>query len=140
MIVALLEAVSLGLIGALHMYWAFGGRWAADVAVPSLESRPLTSVFKPTPGATLAVAGLLFLAALVVLERSGWTVGVLPAWMSGLGIWVLSAVFVARSLGEFRYVGWFKRVKTTRFAVYDTRVFTPLTTLLAISSVFVALS
>jgi hypothetical protein len=39
---------------------------------------------------------------------------------------VLAALFGARAIGERRYVGFFKRVRGTAFAWWDTRVFSPL--------------
>ena len=35
-------------------------------------------------------------------------------------------MFAARAIGERRYVGFFKRVRTTEFAWWDTRVYSPL--------------
>jgi lysylphosphatidylglycerol synthetase-like protein (DUF2156 family) len=138
-LVGLLEALVLSAIAVLHVYWALGGRWGADVAVPSREHEATRAVFTPPPAVTLVVAGLLAGAALVALEGSGWT-RVLPAWMATLGIWVLSVVFALRSIGEFRYVGLFKRVRNTPFARLDSSAFTPLTIALSLSSVLIALS
>jgi Protein of unknown function (DUF3995) len=140
MLLGLLEALILAAIGVLHVYWAFGGRWGSDIVVPKLEARPDQNVFTPTPIATLVIAALLLIAAIIVLERSGWTANLLPAWVTTLGIWALAFVFAARSIGDFRYVGWFKRVRDTRFATADTRAFTPLTTLLSLSSLLLASS
>jgi hypothetical protein len=39
---------------------------------------------------------------------------------------VLAVLFGGRAIGERRYVGFFKRVRGTTFAWWDTRVFSPL--------------
>ena len=44
--------------------------------------------------------------------------------------WLMAAAFLLRSVGDFRYVGVFKRVAHTRFAYWDTRLFVPICLLL----------
>jgi hypothetical protein len=39
--------------------------------------------------------------------------------------WILSGIFILRGIGEFNAVGLFKKIKTSEFAYYDTRVYTP---------------
>jgi hypothetical protein len=60
-------AVLLGL-GALHAYWASGGRWGADVAITKCNGRP---IFVPRPSSTLMVSVLLCIEALGLLGRLG---------------------------------------------------------------------
>jgi Protein of unknown function (DUF3995) len=136
---ALLEVSVLVLIATIHLYWTLGGRWAASAVVPTRAGSNDRALFPTPPLASLAVAVLLLIAAWIVLERLGWT-QVLPAWIGQVGIWGIVAAFGLRSLGEFRYVGWFKRVTGTRFARLDTQIFTPLTTALALSSLVLALA
>ena len=49
-----------------------------------------------------------------------------PSWVPRFGIWVLAAVFALRAIGDFRYIGIFKRVRGTRFARNDSLYFSPL--------------
>ncbi|HPG26670.1 MAG TPA: DUF3995 domain-containing protein, partial [Myxococcota bacterium] len=67
-----------------------------------------------------------------------WTPG-LPPWVARVGIWALAVLFALRAIGEFRYVGFFKRVRDTRFARLDTLVFSPLCATIAILSIALAL-
>jgi len=46
--------------------------------------------------------------------------------------WVLAALFLIRAVGEFRYVGFFKSVRDTRFATWDSWLFSPLCLLIAV--------
>ncbi|MDD5051268.1 MAG: DUF3995 domain-containing protein [Sulfuricurvum sp.] len=39
--------------------------------------------------------------------------------------WIISTIFILRSIGEFNTVGLFKKIKTSKFAYYDTRLYTP---------------
>jgi hypothetical protein len=46
-------------------------------------------------------------------------------------VWLCASAFSLRVIGDFRYVGLFKSIRGTRFAHYDTLVFTPLCLFLA---------
>jgi hypothetical protein len=48
-------------------------------------------------------------------------------------------VFAVRAVGDFRYCGFFKRVKGTAFARKDTLIFSPLCTLLAALALWLSL-
>jgi hypothetical protein len=124
-------------LSALHVYWALGGTWAGAAAVPEVNGRP---AFRPGPGATLVVAALLALAALVVLARAGAipAPGV-PAWLVAFAAWVLTLVLAARVVGNLRTFGLFKRVRGTRFARLDSLVYTPLCAALALGCLKMAL-
>lgn len=116
------------LLAALHFYWAAAGSGGLEGVVPSDGGRPLL-----TPGKTacVVVGMALLAAALVAALRAGLVSLGLPAWMPRLGIWALAAIFAARAVGEFRYVGFFKRVRGTLFARRDTWLYSPLCVVLA---------
>ncbi|WP_373072949.1 DUF3995 domain-containing protein [Sulfurimonas sp.] len=46
--------------------------------------------------------------------------------------WIISAVFTLRSVGDFNMVGFFKKIKDTEFAIYDTKYFSPLCLILGV--------
>jgi hypothetical protein len=118
--IGILTACIVLALSALHIYWAVGGRWGSDVAVPS-HAASQTALLRPSPALTLAVALALAIAAVLVLLNFYWPVPIVK-----LGTWGLAGVFLLRSIGEFRYTGLFKTVKDTPFARYDTAYFTPL--------------
>ena len=131
-------AIVFALLSALHIYWAFGGRFGAIAALPERDGSPL---FRPGLASTLVVAGLLASAALLVLAHAGRGPGVhLPPWMVTLGVPVIAVVMLARSVGDFRYIGFFKKVRDTRFAQLDTRYFSPIALLLGASTALIAWS
>jgi hypothetical protein len=125
----------LAVLGLIHAFWAWRGVSGRSVAVPERAGRPL---FAPSRGATLAVAGGLFGGALTLLAQAGliW-LPVPPAWPRW-GAFALASVFALRAVGEFRYVGLFKQVRGTRFARWDTRLFTPLCIVMALGSTVTA--
>ncbi len=86
----------------------------------------------------MAVAAALFFAATVVaiaggLFEAGGFKGIFRILAFGL-----SATFIARAVGDFRLVGFFKRVRGTDFARLDTAIFAPLCLLLGLAVLFVA--
>lgn len=123
------------ILGLLHAYWASGGRWGVSAVVPEVDG---TRLFTPTPGPTLAVAGAFFVAALVVLGRSGIWGGFVPAWVFYLGIWAMAGIFLLRAVGDFRLAGFFKTIRNTRFARWNSLLYSPLC--LSISAALAALS
>ncbi len=129
MVGALTSITILMAIAALHAYWASGGLVGKGIAIPERDGKPVL-----TPGAaiTYAVAACLALAALIIAMR----VGFMPSWAAGpvlhVATWALVAVFALRAVGDFRYVGFFKRVRGTRFSRLDTMIYSPLCCLLAI--------
>ena len=92
-------------------------------AVPSVEGQPL---FVPSTGATMAVGVVLLLfAALVAATGRLVEVGASPRLLSWLSL-ALAFGLLARAIGEFKYVGFFKRIRGTRFAQLDTWLYSPL--------------
>jgi hypothetical protein len=140
MILALCIATLITLLSLLHVYWAVGGKLGLHAALPGQmnhgesTSKPL---FVPNTLMTFVVAGLLLASALIVLQ-AGRVLELFPSWMASLGIWTIGSAFLLRSIGEFRYVGFFKRVKSTRFARMDTRVYSPFTLFLGLSILWLA--
>lgn len=119
-----------------HFYMALVPGSGSSGAVPSVEGKPL---FTPTRQATVAVGVLLLLFSTLVAATAGMiSVGVprvaLP-WLS----YSLAIGLLARAVGEFKYVGFFKRVHGTRFARLDTMLYSPLCLLLSVGVALVGL-
>lgn len=134
MIPALINASILLLISAIHVYWVFGGRWGLNASLPELNSQ---KVFKPRWFDTLFVAIALAVAALFYLYKIGWFSSfqpLVPTWLGQYGLWALAGSFLLRAIGEFRYVGFFKRVRNSQFARLDTRYYSPLCVLLCVNT------
>lgn len=110
-------------LAVIHFYWATGGNWGTHVAVPSVPGGP--ALFKPGPWGT-TVVGLLLLASAAVASGQ-----LLPAFQTIL-VRGMAVIFALRAVGEFRYVGIFKRVRGTQFAYWDTRLFSPLCVVLSL--------
>jgi hypothetical protein len=118
-----------------HFYMAFVPG-SGEGAVPSVEDRQL---FRPTRHATVLVGIILLLFSALVAATAGMiSVGVPQVVLSWLS-YVLAAGLLARAVGEFKYVGFFKRVHNTKFARLDTLLYSPLCLLLAAGVTLVGL-
>jgi len=103
--------------------------------VPSVEGKPL---FVPSIQATVGVGiALLSFAALVAA-----TAGLLPVPLPRVAlVWLsygLALGLLGRAVGEFKYVGFFKRVRGSRFARLDTLIYSPMCLLMAVGVALVA--
>ncbi len=129
-----LGAIFVSLAG-LHFFWALGGRAGLEGVIPHESGQPL---LRPGRAATVLVAFLLLAAAGVSLWR-----GALPnsrsSWIPYSGIWVIALVFAVRAIGDFRYVGFFKRVRGTTFARNDSLIFSPLCAIISGLATWLAL-
>ena len=132
------DVVSLvfALLAVWHFYMALMPGAGTRGAVPSVEGKPL---FIPTRSATAAVGIVLLLAAALVgaTARAVWP-GMPQTVLSWLS-YALAFGLLGRAVGEFRYVGFFKRVRGSRFAQLDTLIYSPLCLLLAVGVALVAL-
>jgi hypothetical protein len=123
-VVGWVAALVLAGIAALHFYWAAGGTTGASAAIPERGGRP---AFSPAPQATALVALAFLAASAIVLARIGaWgPASGSPSWVR-LGTWCIGGAFLLRAIGDFRLVGFFKRVRGTRFADLDSTIYSPL--------------
>lgn len=111
----------------LHVWWAFGGTWGLDKALPEQSGE---SDFSPGPLLTFAVAVALFVgAALVALVATG-TDYRLVRW-AAIGI---VAVFAIRAVGDNKVAGFTKQDHESDFGRADDRIFTPLCVFLALGT------
>ncbi len=121
------------LLSILHIYWAFGGKWGAASVVPTKEVK--SEVNMPGPIGTLFVAlGLALFSVVVIMQW--FTEDQLPFTFlipfKNYGIQVIAVIFFLRSVGDFKYVGLFRKIKHTPFAQMDKKLFTPLSGLICI--------
>lgn len=136
----LLIAVFLFLSG-IHFYWSLGGQWGSGSVIPSKDD----SVKVAMPGvlATLTVAlGLLAFGLIISLRIAEFYVKLnsnLEAVVN-FGLWVIAGIFILRAVGEFKYVGFFKKYKHTKFGLNDTKYYSPLCLLVGILTMLLLIS
>lgn len=119
-----------------HLRMALAPAVAESGAVPTVDGKPL---FVPSRQATVAVGIALLLAAALVAITDGLIPLALPKFIPTSLSYALAFGLFGRAVGEFKYVGFFKRVHGTRFAALDTLVYSPLCLLLSVGVALVAL-
>jgi|CXWL01.1.fsa_nt_gi quinol-cytochrome oxidoreductase complex cytochrome b subunit len=127
----------LGGLALLHAYWGLVGISGRSLALPEVDGRP---VLQPTRLACFAVAAALATAAMLVLASGGVVPPPFPAVVTRIGTVGLGLAFLLRAIGDFRLVGFFKRVRGSRFATWDSRLFSPLCLALGVASLWIALA
>ncbi len=125
-------------LAIIHFSWAFGGTLGFAEAIPTNEEGK--RVMSPGKldsaivGIGLAIFGLFYTyrSGLVNLELPGWII-------TSVG-WIIPAIFLLRAIGDFKYVGFFKKVRNTPFGKRDTRFFAPLCLLISVMGIIVQLN
>jgi len=112
-------------ISSIHIYWAFGGNWGSDAVLPTKDDNN-TKVLNPSILPTLIVAFGLLGFGLHILIISGLIAFDIPQWLSNYGLWIIASIFTLRAIGDFKYVGFFKKIKLTKFGKNDTKYYSPL--------------
>ena len=111
-------------LGGIHFYWLFGGKWGLKQAIPTKPNE--ANKMTPPPLATLIVALILLGFGLLYFIKSGVIAIPVPTLITSYAYWCIPALFFIRAIGEFHYVGFFKKVTQTEFAKADTKLFSPL--------------
>lgn len=131
-LLAIITVILLNIISFFHIYWAFGGKVGLDKVLPTKDG---VRLLNPTRALTFFVGIVLFgfsgVAYLLYFDTASLGIVVYIGWM-------LSAIFFIRAIGEFNAIGFFKKIKNTEFAEYDTKYFSPLCLFLGV--VFAILS
>jgi hypothetical protein len=125
-------------LSSLHFYWALGGLWASDAVIPTKEDD--TKLMSPSIWATLTVAVALLSFGLFILIKAGLINFDLPLWIEQYGLWIIASIFSLRAIGEFNYVGFFKKYRQTTFGQNDTRFYTPLCLMIGLLTIIIALN
>ncbi len=121
---AILACATLLCLGMLHLYWAFGGSYGKAGAIPSSANGKL--VLSPRPLITAAIGVALFAMAGLVGAAAGLLSTPATSLLVRVPTSLLALIFFARAIGDFRYVGFFKSVKGSLFALRDTYFYSPL--------------
>ena len=124
-IIAIILFLIFLFISSIHFYWAFGGKWGSDAVLPTKDDNN-TKVLNPSILPTLIVALGLLGFGLHILIISGLITFNTPQWLSKYGLWIIASIFTLRAIGDFKYVGFFKKIKLTKFGENDTKYFSPL--------------
>ncbi len=136
-ILAIILVLIFTVLAAIHVYWLFGGTWGIEQVIPTKENEMSALVIPKF--ATAIVALVLFVFALIYLITSGLLQLQEPHWIVHYGCWIIPSIFMLRAIGDFKYVGFFKQIKHTKFAKADSKWFVPLCLTIAIFGILIQL-
>ncbi|MXO05797.1 DUF3995 domain-containing protein [Flavobacterium sp. HBTb2-11-1] len=137
-IISLLLFLIFATISGIHFYWGFGGKWGSKEAVPTKDDE--TPLFTPGPISCFVVAVATLLFGVLYLIKFGFIQLSLPGWIYKYGFWLIISIFTLRAIGEFNYVGFFKKHKSSQFGVNDTKYYSPLCLLIGILTLVLELN
>lgn len=113
---------------AFHAHWALGGQLGLSVSLPQRrDGAPVMAHrlgwWRPAAG---GVALVLVCLAWLLLGWAGHLPLPLPREWARVGLLGVGGAFVCRAVIPNVYVGFFKALRTTRWAKHDTRLYSPL--------------
>jgi hypothetical protein len=135
LILSVINALIFAIISGFHFYWAMGGTVGFDVVLPS--NRDASKALNPSKSVT-CIAALVFLGiAIFYLIKADLIPIPLPRLINNYGLYALASVLIIRAMGDFKYAGFFKTIKDTPFADYDTKYYSPLCLFLGLSTLVI---
>ena len=125
-----------------HLYWALGGRLGFSVSLPQRpDGVPVIphrlGWWRP---AAAAVAALLAVLAMLALAAEGHVALPVPLVLMRAALGLAGLAFVLRAIVPTPWTGFFKRIRTTRWARYDSWLYSPLFLLLGSALLVISLA
>lgn len=120
-----------------HFYWTAGGKRGLHVTVPSIDNK---FIFTPPAVVTFVIGFAFLLGAFVFLGRMGIISPLNPKPVYQWFPWFYAVIFLARAVGDFRFVGIFKKLKSTTFAYLDSILYIPVSLVLALCCSIIGLA
>lgn len=124
MILSTLLSIIFFSLGLIHISWAVGGKFGFAQSIPTKENGE--KVLNPKKIDSLIVGIGLAAFGIFYVLKSGFLEFNQPEWVIKYGSWIIPIIFILRAIGEFKYIGFFKKIKATEFAKWDTKLFSPL--------------
>lgn len=124
-------------LGFIHFYWLLGGKRGLEKALPTKEAGQ--KAMEPPKIATVIVGIGLISFGLIYLIKTGLINFQIPNWIVTYGSWTIPCIFILRAIGDFNYVGLFKKIKNTEFSKADSKWFIPLCLTIGILGILIQL-
>ena len=125
--IALLLSIIFIFLAGLHFYWAIFGIKDPTMVLPTKENGKF--LFKPGKLGTVLVGLFLSLFAFIYLNKAiSFTEHRELTYASA----AIGFIFLLQALGDFKYLGFFKKLRSTRFARMDSHYYSPLALLVSL--------
>ena len=123
-------------LAGIHFNWVLGSTWGLEQSLPTGANGE--KFFTPGRFASAIVGFGLTAFGIYYLLQTGLIDFDIPLWIGKYVQWIIPAIFLIRAIGDFKYAGFFKKIKGTEFAKADTKIFSPLCLLIGILGVLIA--
>jgi hypothetical protein len=137
MILSILLSILLIGLGLIHFNWVVGGNFGFSESLPTKENGERVLNPKKIDSAIVGIGLTAF--GFLYLLKSGVIEFIIPGWIMAYGSWIIPIIFLLRAIGEFKYVGFFKKIKKTEFGKLDTKLFSPLCLIIGIFGIIIEL-
>ncbi len=124
MVLSLLLSFIFFILGIIHFNWVIGGEYGFTASLPTKENGERVLNPKKIDSAIIGIG--LFAFSFFYVLKSELINPNEPQWILTYGSWIIPSIFILRAIGDFKYVGFFKKVKQTAFGRLDTIFFSPL--------------
>lgn len=137
-IIAIILFLIFLFLASVHFYWSLGGRWGSGAVIPTKDDH--VKLMMPGVVPTLIVAfGLLGFGFFILIQAGIISVS-LPQALNRYGLWIIAGIFILRAIGDFNYVGFFKKIRQTKFGRNDTKYYSPLCLLIGLLTIIIELN
>ena len=138
----ILALAIIAFAAGFHLVWALGGRLGFSVSLPQRpDGAPVMNHrlgwWRP---AAAAIAAALIMVGVLALAAEGHLTLPLPPPLVRAALGLVGVAFVLRAVVPTPWTGFFKRIRTTRWARYDTWLYSPLILLLGTLLLVIALA
>ncbi len=110
--------------GGIHFWWVLGGTYGFNSSIPAHENGDMVFIPKKIESAIVGI-GLSAMGFFYILKSHLVDINA-PDWLLTYGGIIIPSIFILRAMGEFKYVGFFKKIRNTHFGKMDTKFFSPL--------------
>jgi hypothetical protein len=137
MILPLLMTATFFVLSGIHFNWVFGGTFGFSKSIPIKENGE--KLFEPKKFDSAFMGLVLAIFALFYVFVSGLVE--VKIWEKAIEIigWIIPGIFLLRAMGDFKYMGFFKKIKGTEFSEADTKVISPLCMVIGVLGLLVQL-
>ncbi len=135
MILPIIISLIFFILGIIHFNWVIGGTFGFDASLPTNEKGE--RVLNPKKFDSLIVGIALSSFAIIYLIVAGVLNFNLPIWIIKYGTWIIPFIFILRAIGDFKYIGFFKKVKQTNFGVLDSKYYSPLCLIIGVMGLII---
>ena len=137
MILSILLSVIFIALAIIHFNWVFGGAFGFDASLPTNANGK--RVLNPSKTDSAIVGLGLTVFACFYIYKLGFINYQLPNWILIFGSWIIPAIFLLRAIGDFKYIGFSKRIHGTKFSKLDTTFFSPLCLIISVIGIVIQL-